>query len=233
MQELLKFSSMASNSKLKKLGLKGYTFSIPSGHTCPSAKDCLSKAVLRDGTYRIQDGKETKFRCFSATQEVAFPAVRKQRQYNYDVLKRENFSSDIILKSLPKDASLVRIHVAGDFQNEKYFKSWLKVATENPNVTFYAYTKQLKYWISNLDDIPNNFKLNASRGGKDDVLIDKYNLKSAEVVFSEQEALNKGLEIDYDDSHAFTQDKSFGLLIHGTQPKDSSAAKALKELKSK
>ena len=52
------------------------------------------------------------------------------------------------------------------------------------------------------------------------------NLKYAKVVFSEEEAAELGLEIDHDDSHAYGGDKSFALLIHGTQPSDTMAAKA-------
>jgi len=56
------------------------------------------------------------------------------------------------------------------------------------------------------------------------------------VVFSEAEAEKLGLEIDHDDSHAARpslRDQDFALLIHGTQPKGTAAATALKELKGK
>ena len=50
------------------------------------------------------------------------------------------------------------------------------------------------------------------------------------VVFSEEEAEQKGLEIDHDDAHALGK-KSFALLLHGTQPKGSEASKALQVLR--
>ena len=56
------------------------------------------------------------------------------------------------------------------------------------------------------------------------------NLKYARVVFSEEEAAKLGLEIDHDDSHAYGGDESFALLIHGTQPSGSMAAKAKNKL---
>ena len=238
MQDLLKFSSMKGNAKLVKLGKVGYTFSLPSGHTCPSAQDCLSKAVKREEKYVIQDGPKTIFRCFSATQEVIYKAVREQRQYNYNLLKSKKSIEDmasLISKSLPESSDLVRIHVGGDFFTENYMRAWAKTAELNPESVFYAYTKSLPFWVNMLNDkaIPDNFKLNASKGGKHDSLIDKYGLKYAEVVYSEQEAIDKGLEIDHDDSHAFTQDKSFALLLHGVQPKGSVAAEALKKLNGK
>jgi len=53
----LKFGK--ANSKLKKLEdkklVKLITFTLPSGHTCPGAKDCLSKADKVTG--KLKDGK--------------------------------------------------------------------------------------------------------------------------------------------------------------------------------
>ena len=69
------------------------------------------------------------------------------------------------------------------------------------------------------------------RGGKWDNLIDEKNWKEARVVYSEEEAAELGLEIDHDDTHAAFGTKSFALLLHGTQPKGSAAAEALKIIK--
>lgn len=68
--------------------------------------------------------------------------------------------------------------------------------------------------------------MTCSKGGTHDHLIKEYNLKFAEVVFSIQEAEDKGLKLDHDDQLAIYGDKSFGLLIHGTQPAGTPAAKA-------
>lgn len=232
---LLKFSPGKGNAKLASLGGVVYTFSLPSGWTCPAAKDCLSKVVSLGGKNFIQDGKHTQFRCFSATQEVVYKAVREQRQFNFDLLNQCKTSpmemATLINESMPEDATVVRIHVGGDFFNEDYMAAWIMVALLNPEKTFYAYTKSLNYWVSLQQEIPTNFKLNASKGGRHDSLIPQHNLKYAEVVYTEQEAKDKGLEIDHDDSHAFLQDKPFALLLHGVQPKGSVAAEALKQLK--
>jgi hypothetical protein len=53
----------------------------------------------------------------------------------------------------------------------------------------------------------------------------------AEVVFSLEEAEEKGLEIDHDEIHAILGIVNFGLLVHGTQPKGSKASQAIQELK--
>jgi hypothetical protein len=227
--QLLKFGK--GNAKLDK---RIYTFSISSGHTCPFASNCLSKADRETG--KITDGKDTIFRCFSASQESTFTNTRKSRFYNFDLLRKcktVEEMTNLIVSSIPKKATIVRIHVAGDFFNQKYFDAWLQVAKIKSDVIFYAYTKSLPYWILRINDIPSNMKLNASKGGKMDYLIDEYNLKYAEVIFEEEEAIVKGLKIDEDDTSAFAYDKSFALLIHGTQPKGSDASKAVQKLKKK
>ena len=51
------------------------------------------------------------------------------------------------------------------------------------------------------------------------------------MVFSLEEAEQRGLQIDHNDSLAMTPGPSFALLLHGTQPMGSVASKALKKLK--
>ena len=230
-----------ANAKLKaleKIYGKLSTFSVLSGHTCPYAKECHSQVDLQaNGHRKIKDGPHTKFRCFSASQEVLFTNVYKRRKFNHDAIHSLETSyemADALCAALPKDARIIRIHVSGDFFNEKYFKAWMLVACRRPDVLFYAYTKSLKYWIANRDNVPNNLVLTASRGGYTDELIEKHGLRSAKVVFSQQEADELGLEVDHDDVHAADParaNQDFALLIHGVQPKGSNAANALKILK--
>jgi len=248
---MLKFSN--ANAKTKALAndselaeyltdkRKIYSLDLLSGHSCPFAHECHSKAVqLSNGKRKIQDGKHTKFRCFSASQEVQYTNVYNLRKHNFDTLRKENHEDmvKLINGSLPENAGIVRIHVAGDFFSLPYMHAWYTVAALNPNVLFYAYTKSLRYWVGGINELPilHNFVLTASYGGRDDHMIDEFNLRSAKVVFSEAEAAELGLEIDHDDSHAAKptlRDQSFALLIHGTQPKGSEASTALRELKGK
>lgn len=228
---MLKFSN-SGNAKLKNI----ISFNLISGWSCPFADKCLSKADPVTG--KITDGPKTEFRCFSASQESLYPAVRRQRLNNFEELRKIRSSAEMaqaINSALPKvkrsgEGKVVRLHVAGDFFNQNYFDAWLEVARLNPERTFYAYTKSLQYWVNRLGQIPANMKLNASVGGKQDDLIKLYNLKFATVAYSEAEAEAMGLEIDHDDSHAYMQDEPFALLLHGTQPKGSKAAKAKREL---
>jgi hypothetical protein len=228
MSTLLKFQK--GNAKLDK---KIYTFSLPAGHSCPFANDCLSKSDRLTG--KLTDGPNTQFRCFAASAEAVYKNVRLARWHNFDLLRNLNSSeaSDLILNSLPVKANIVRIHVSGDFFNEAYFLAWLQVAKIRPSVTFYAYTKSLIYWVNHIKDIPDNFILNASEGGKLDAQINLHDLKFAKVVYSPEEAEKLGLLIDHTDEAAFKTTESFALLIHGQQPKGSKASQSIKDLKSR
>jgi len=212
-----------------KLGKKVFTFSLPAGWTCPNALDCLSKS--NEETGKITDGKSMKFRCFAASAEAVYPAVRKSRWKNFRLLKEAENMAKLIQASLPKKAEIIRIHVSGDFFNKDYFLAWLEVSKNNPSIKFYFYTKMVRYVWEYKKFFPDNFIYTVSRGGKEDNLI--VGLREAIVVFSEKEASDKKLEIDHDDSHAMTQGQSFALLIHGIQPKNSEASKAKSLLKGK
>ena len=226
--QLLKFQQ--GNAKL---GKNIFTFSLPAGHACPFANECLSKADKLTG--KLTDGPNTQFRCFAASAEAVYPNVRIARWHNFDLLKKltTNKATDLILESLPKKANIVRIHVSGDFFNESYFLAWLQVAKLKPEVLFYAYTKSLIYWVNYIKDIPTNLVLNASEGGKLDAQILEHGLKFAKVVYSPEQAEELGLLIDHTDEAAYKTKESFALLIHGQQPKGSKASQSIKDLKAR
>ena len=223
--------------KIGKKKAKVYSFSILAGVDCPFANECKSKAeVGANGKRTIKDGPNTKFRCFSASQETQYDHVYDSRKHNHDILHGLNDRwdmADAIESAIPDDAGVIRIHVSGDFFNYEYFMAWLIVASRRPDILFYAYTKSLPYFVRSREYMPENLRITASRGGKRDDMIDSFNLKEAVVVYSEQEAEEKNLIIDNDDSHAAdpSVDYSFALLIHGTQPPKSEASKALQILK--
>lgn len=185
------------------------------------------------------DGPEQKFRCFSASLELAFPTVYSQRKYNTDLIKKcktKKEMVDLFEASLPKDAQLIRWHIGGDYLSQKYFDACLEVARNHPKILFYSYTKSLPFWVKRKDQIPKNFSLVASVGGRWDHLIESAKLRYAKVVFSQEEADKLKLEVDWDDSHAALpkyRNKSFGLMLHNSQPKGSEAAAALKLLNKK
>ena len=245
---LLKFSK--SNGKLSKRLI----FSIPAGHTCPYAGKCHTFAQRTTG--EIIDNphgcsESPEFRCFAAMAEARFPTVRNARWYNLDLIKaardlyvRDNPETktkyylpirNLILDSLDKQPhrDFIRIHESGDFWIPHYMKAWMLVAKCRPEQKFYAYTKSLNYWFDLKDEIPDNFYLTASYGGSLDHMIPQYPdvfKRVAYVVYTEQEAEDRGLEIDHDDSHCFG-DKPFALLVHGSQPAGSEAGAAIQQRK--
>lgn len=222
------------NAKLPKRIIH---LSLPSGHTCPAADKCLSRAHMITG--KVTDGPNTEYRCYAAMQEAVYSNLRTIRWGNLIKLKGKSRKEmfNVLSASLRKlhddyiknhqQRPIVRAHIGGDFFNKSYFLAWMDLARQYQPTWFYAYTKRLDLWHDNHAAIPPNFELNASIGGKYDDYINKYNLKSARVVYSYDEANKLGLEIDEDDSHAYTRGPSFAQLIHGCQPAGSKASKAI------
>ena len=233
---MLKFQKCTS-AKVKRIQqwygkpVKVYSFSLPAGWSCPQAEICLSKADRITG--KITDGKNTTVRCYASSDEAKSPNARQARWHNFDILRGLDFEEiySELFYAFPNDADIMRIHVGGDFYNQKYFDAWVFLAQNKPETTFYAYTKSLPYWVSTTYEIPQNLKLIASKGGRSDELIPEYNLREAVIVLSLEEADMLDLDIDHDESIAIQHKSKFALLIHGTQPKGSEASKAVQELK--
>ena len=218
---------------------KVYSIDLLSGFSCPHAQQCLSRAIqLPNGKRQIKDGPDTEWRCFSASQEARLTDVYKKRKDNLQALSKASTEEgifDILSANLPLDAGVIRMHVSGDFFSLEYFKAFLRLARENPGVLFYCYTKCLDYWVDNREEVEalENVVMTASRGGDLDHMIEEHGLREALVVLSAKESEHVG-EIDHTDIHAADparRNESFRLLIHGSQPAGSDAAKALQILK--
>jgi hypothetical protein len=171
------------------------------------------------------------------------PNVREARWHNWDLLRETmhtNGNQAVLLRDLidisltmQQPKALVRIHESGDFWTENYMKAWAMVAQQRPQQKFYAYTKSLGMWLALADSIPSNLYFTASYGGTLDYLIPKHPKvfeRVAYVVYTEEEAANRNLEIDHDDSHCLGN-KPFALLVHGSQRAGSAASKALSQRK--
>lgn len=238
--KLLKFST--GNGKLKNRLI----FNLPAGYACPHAGVCKTFADRTTGTItdlpQLTGTKADEFRCFAAMAETR-PAVREARWYNWDLLREtihSNGNQAMLLRDLidlsllmQPQRDLVRIHESGDFWNENYMKAWMMVAQCRPEQKFYAYTKSLGMWYNLRDMIPPNFYLTASCGGTLDYLIEKYPdvyQRISYVVYTEEQAAERGLEIDHDDSHCLG-DKPFALLVHGSQRAGSAASQAIAQRK--
>lgn len=218
------------NEKLKQLDV--VYLSLPAGYACPFADICKSMAH-RHGK-KFKTGKTIQdlgtIRCYAASAEMRWPAVRKQRWRNFDLLrlfKGDIYGmADLILKSLEYYESqnpaikLFRIHESGDFFSQEYFDAWIKVTEARPGILFYAYTKSLPFWAARKDKIPKNLRLTASEGGKMDELIGKEQFRRAIIVKDKGEAIARNLNIDSNDFLAAFGDQDFALLLHGPQAKE-------------
>lgn len=187
-----------------------WSWSLPSGYSCPGALTCLAKADQHTG--KLTHGEDQEFTCYSAIYE-RFPSIRKRYWCNFEAVKGKSIDEVVnVLSCLPNSARLVRIHTAGDFFSQDYFDGWIKFIQSKPNTKFYAFTKSLPLWVRRLGEIPPNLELQASYGGKWDNLIAENNLKYAKVVYSQSEADQANLVIDTDDRLAAEAGGSFALL---------------------
>ena len=229
------------NAKLKGI----YHFSLPSGHSCPGAKNCLTKADRITGkiTDLQVEADGMIFRCYAAMDEARRPNVRKVRWDNFDLLKSEKSTAEktqLIVESVKATGlnrgGTLRVHIGGDYYSQSYFNAWMKAASYFPNVVFYSYTKSIKFLLGYIEangGLPKNFVFTYSRGGKYDNLIPSTMVKSAKVFFSTEEAKALGLEVDHTDDLAISGADDFALVIHGSQPAGSDASKALAANKKK
>lgn len=220
-----------------KLGKQTLIFNLPAGRTCPGALFCKSFAVVdSNGKRSIKDTEHTVFRCFAASSEVQYDGAYYNRANNYQTIvdylavgiDHAATQINVALHHFQtRNTTLVRIHESGDFFSLAYLQAWVKVAQMNPNLKFYCYSKSL-LWFVDLE-LPSNFYLTASYGGKFDYLIDEGLFpRYSKVVMTDADADALGLEVDHDDSHCFG-DRPFALLVHGTQPKGSDWGKAIRQ----
>ena len=237
-KELFKFG--VNNTKLKNT----ITFSKSSGLTCPAANKCKAFAHMNeDGKRSVKRFKDTEFTCYSASLEALYPSLYNLTRHNTGLLneyiKKDDFKGlveclNVSLNSKrSKKINLVRWNQSGDIYTRFELEALKEVCELNKDLIFYFYSKNLILYPTNRS-IPNNMKITASYGGKNDYLIDRgYFKRFSKVVFSENEAKILNLPIDTDDTHAY-QDKGangFALLLHGTQEKNTPSAEALKLIK--
>lgn len=209
-------SNRKINELARELGMSKnqvVAFDLPAGHTCPAANICLSKANRENG--KIIDGKNCQFRCYAASSEAAFSSVRKLRWHNYSQLLEAGDMVSLILESIPENVKIIRIHSSGDFFSKAYFQAWVKVAELRPDLVIFGYTKILPYVKASK---PENFKLVYSFGGIFDSKVTDEPVSY--VVMDESQAIGSlpCKSSPAGDYFEILAQKSFSLLVHGTQP---------------
>ena len=224
-------------------------FSLPAGYTCPFATVCKNfpakwEGPIKGGKFKrpaswdknIKPGPQAEIMCYAARAQGQYPGANVQAFKNLDLLKKmktKEKMANLIIKSMEyhglANTDILRIHEAGDFFSQDYLDAWIEVAKRMPQTLFYAYTVSLPYYMARKNSLPKNFKMIASMDKNNEQFILDNGLRYSRVVGSEEEARELGLPIDVDDSIAWGSDDNFALVIHGSQPKGSEAAEALKQ----
>lgn len=210
----------SQNAKMKRSSQNGthlYNFGIPAFKsqdgtlTCPNALNCVRGCYARQGAY-------------------VWSNVANAYESRLKLTKDPNFSQVIIfnvLKLLAKHKTgliMIRVHDAGDFYSEVYLTQWLKIANYfnqlgETRVMFYAYTKMIQLVKDNSANVPKNFSIIFSLGGKQDALIQTDTDRHSKVFENETELASQGyLNATHDDKDALKANANkIGLVYHGTK----------------
>jgi hypothetical protein len=191
METKLKNLLTNGNRELKADGI--FTWSLPAlaaklstGKNmlvCPSAGVCANLCYARSGTYNFSNVKAAHTRNLEL---ILDNPIGWKLRLNAE-LKTKRYQG----------GKSVRIHDSGDFFSDAYFEIWLEIANDNPNVFFYAYTKEVA--MVKRYELPKNFVIIFSMGGTQDHLVDKENDRHADV-FPSLEALQEAGYTDQEES---------------------------------
>ena len=106
----------------------------------------------------------------------------------------------------------IRIHDGGDFFNQEYAEAWIDLAVKNPQCKFYTYTKEVLLFKKTLINLPENFIVIYSFGGKQDKYIDRETDRHSDVFTDYNRMIQLGYnDIEADDKLAAIGPKKVGL----------------------
>jgi hypothetical protein len=183
------------NSDLRKTGIFGWTLpahwvKLSDGskfNTCPNAGICAAFCYAKNGTYMFSNVKKVHLE--------KLELVLFQREKWKSMINEE-------LKLKKYIGKYIRIHDAGDFFDKQYALDWIEIAENNKQCVFYSYTKEVSLFKS-IENLPNNFILIYSFGGKEDHLIDRNNDRHSDVFPNHDEMIKAGYnDINEDDKQA-------------------------------
>lgn len=203
---------LTQNSKMKKSSTKDkavYNWTIPAYKaldgtiTCPNASKCIKGCYAQMGAY-----------VWTNVKAAHNAKLQLTRQLNFVQLMIDEINS-----KLKKSKNVyIRIHDAGDFYSQEYLNKWIDIINnfKDKSVIFYAYTKQVAMFKQ--VNLPKNFIIIYSYGGKQDNLIDKSKDRHSWVFesTSELESTNYVNASD-DDMLALTDNIKVGLAYHGSK----------------
>ena len=161
---------LRQNKKIKESGTDNalvYNFGIPAFRskdgtkTCPNAGACAAGCYAKQGAYRWSNVANAYEERLALTKTDSFKLVIADE------------ISKLLAKAQKQGKKLfIRIHDSGDFYSHEYLAKWVDIIDAFPWVTFYCYTKQIEMFKRVKNELPDNFKVCFSFGGKQDHLID-------------------------------------------------------------
>lgn len=99
------------------------TFSLPSRFSCPGVTQwCLKH-------------------CYAARFERIWPNCRLAYSRNLVLSWNTPRFVRLVLRSIPENLPVLRIHVSGDFYSPSYIYGWVLIAQARPRTQFWAYTR--------------------------------------------------------------------------------------------
>lgn len=107
------------NLKVKNCNI----FSLPAFTTCKPNTACRSF-------------------CYARKAEKCYPDVLPRRKENYKLSLRDDFAANVTELLSKRKNQVTRIHESGDFYSIEYIGKWYRIASNLPNMKFYAYTKR-------------------------------------------------------------------------------------------
>jgi len=188
------------------------SFNIPAGGyemedkaytTCPGAGACLALCYARQGTFLFKGSKRVRI---DNHQLLLTTYATSGLDGVVDIL-------DHAVKSMSKRVAVVRLHDSGDFFKKWYVEAWMEVIKRNTDILFYAYTKSFPMFKGM--DIPDNFRVTYSFGGRFDSQVDGPN---ARIFATLDERIAAGY-VDGNDSDmpAILGEHNIGLVYHGVK----------------
>ena len=181
----------------------GYEVDNKSYITCPGADACLALCYARQGTFLFKGSKRVRI---DNHQLLLTTHVTHGLQGVIDIL-------DEAVKSVARTVAVIRLHDSGDFFKKWYVEAWVEVIKRHPNILFYAYTKSFPMFKG--IDLPSNFRVTYSFGGKWDKKIDGPNSR----IFPTLDDRIKAGYVDGNDSDmpAILGEHNIGLVYHGVK----------------
>jgi hypothetical protein len=201
---------LTQNSELKPHRI--HNFSIPAWYvrldgkvfkTCPNAGTCAQVCYARNGTYMFSNvlAAHTKNLRLTLEQPQKFieliNAELKTKKFAPTKQPRILPEGTLITENrwlrnwIQNGGAAVRIHDAGDFYSQTYLYLWFEIASQNPEIMFYAYTKEVELLQAHGINAPDNFHWLYSTGGIQDHLI-KETDRRADVFPNEQAITDAG-----------------------------------------